>query len=397
MAEQTVTLGPGQSQVVSFQFMPPEARTYQVAVDGLSGSFQATTPASETLLLSGALSGQEIMPSIGSTFGFLYWQGSALYVHIDSAGSIDAPVNLGGDMLPRKMVFISESEFLVLSGVSIAVRHFVIQGGIAQLVGNIDHLGDANTRLFGAIKLSSGHIVVSWYQHLYGLGGDIRLYFAYRRDDGTWQIMNAVVHNASTVPSTRGTLCQHPADGSIWSFTLTDGNYNVHSVRLIEGADSLSIASVNSNFTTPADGLLSREGEIPCIVAIPDLSSGSILLAYQNNSFKIFVPVAGSSFVKGANIVVMNVDQNGGKTLRAILDAYIERVSIFALGFQSDGNIWIAGKAIDENNPTATQKFTLYTFPEAIPEALSSIDFGFLFLQNWFLYDKVDGIYRRVL
>jgi hypothetical protein len=42
MAAQTVTLAPGQSQVVSFTVTPSAEGTYQVAVDGLSGSFVCT-------------------------------------------------------------------------------------------------------------------------------------------------------------------------------------------------------------------------------------------------------------------------------------------------------------------------------------------------------------------
>lgn len=44
MAEQSVTLNPGESRVVSFEAIPHEARTYQVVVDGLTGSFAATAP-----------------------------------------------------------------------------------------------------------------------------------------------------------------------------------------------------------------------------------------------------------------------------------------------------------------------------------------------------------------
>ncbi len=44
MAEQSITLAPGESRLVSFEATPQGARTYQVAVNGLSGSFKATTP-----------------------------------------------------------------------------------------------------------------------------------------------------------------------------------------------------------------------------------------------------------------------------------------------------------------------------------------------------------------
>lgn len=41
MATQNVSLNPGESKVVSFQAVPTEARTYQVSVNGLTGSFRA--------------------------------------------------------------------------------------------------------------------------------------------------------------------------------------------------------------------------------------------------------------------------------------------------------------------------------------------------------------------
>ena len=44
MTEQVVTLSPGESKVVSFEAVPKEAKTYLVSVNGLTGSFRATTP-----------------------------------------------------------------------------------------------------------------------------------------------------------------------------------------------------------------------------------------------------------------------------------------------------------------------------------------------------------------
>lgn len=43
VAEQTVTLEPGESKTISFEVTPTVAKTYSVSVDGLSGSFVATT------------------------------------------------------------------------------------------------------------------------------------------------------------------------------------------------------------------------------------------------------------------------------------------------------------------------------------------------------------------
>ncbi|GAJ08858.1 unnamed protein product [marine sediment metagenome] len=42
MAEKIVSLEPGQSEAVSFEVTPAEAKTFHVSVDGLTGSFVAT-------------------------------------------------------------------------------------------------------------------------------------------------------------------------------------------------------------------------------------------------------------------------------------------------------------------------------------------------------------------
>jgi len=41
MAQKTITLNPGESKIVEFPFTPKEAKTYQVSVNGLTGSFRA--------------------------------------------------------------------------------------------------------------------------------------------------------------------------------------------------------------------------------------------------------------------------------------------------------------------------------------------------------------------
>lgn len=45
MAEQQITLTPGESKVVSFEIIPAEIRTYQVSLNGLTGSFVAALAA----------------------------------------------------------------------------------------------------------------------------------------------------------------------------------------------------------------------------------------------------------------------------------------------------------------------------------------------------------------
>ena len=57
MAEQIVELNPGESKLIPFEAIPNEARTYQVSVDGLTGSFVATriTPSAYLRTLQSSL------------------------------------------------------------------------------------------------------------------------------------------------------------------------------------------------------------------------------------------------------------------------------------------------------------------------------------------------------
>lgn len=51
MAEKTVTLQPGESQVIAFEAIPSKAKFYQVSVNGLSGSFRAIAPVPDVELI----------------------------------------------------------------------------------------------------------------------------------------------------------------------------------------------------------------------------------------------------------------------------------------------------------------------------------------------------------
>lgn len=74
MADQTVTLGPGESQEISFKVTPQVAKTYSVSVDGLSGSFTATSePVADIQLSNLVISptecvvGEEVLVSVTAT------------------------------------------------------------------------------------------------------------------------------------------------------------------------------------------------------------------------------------------------------------------------------------------------------------------------------------------
>jgi hypothetical protein len=66
VAQQSVTLNPGESKTVSFTVTPTVAKTYSVSVDGLSGSFKATTaPVADIKVENLVISPTEVM--VGAT------------------------------------------------------------------------------------------------------------------------------------------------------------------------------------------------------------------------------------------------------------------------------------------------------------------------------------------
>ena len=60
MAEQTVELQSGESKEVTFEATPHEAKTYQVSVDGLTGSFTALSRADLSGIITDSLDGSKI-------------------------------------------------------------------------------------------------------------------------------------------------------------------------------------------------------------------------------------------------------------------------------------------------------------------------------------------------
>jgi len=62
MAEQSVTLQPGESKTVAFDVTPTTAKSYSVSVDGLSGSFVATeVPVADIRVENLVVSPEEVM------------------------------------------------------------------------------------------------------------------------------------------------------------------------------------------------------------------------------------------------------------------------------------------------------------------------------------------------
>jgi len=72
IAEQTVTLQPGESKTVAFKVTPTTAKTYQVSVDGQSGSFKAIAPQYPIVFTGATISPISVLAGSG-------WWGTSYY------------------------------------------------------------------------------------------------------------------------------------------------------------------------------------------------------------------------------------------------------------------------------------------------------------------------------
>ena len=277
------------------------------------------------------------------------------YIHIEDGANIrDEQVALYEGYCQHyrmQVVMLEDDELISFWGIpTIKADHYKILPDRLQLLSR-QELGDSNTRFMDAVKLQSGKVLVSWHEYViyeYVIGEEmspVDIGFAYRRTDGTWETLPyARVENHSGIPNTQGVLCQHPADNSVWSFTSSDGNKWVHAIHLSDKKDEISVDWVDSRFTDKSDGDMTREGEFPFLVAIPDPIRNSILLAYQTCDYKFF---SIQPFVKGAKICIIEVSKTGGKELFFLHDKWTERLSSFALGLFPSGEFWMAYYPID--------------------------------------------------
>ena len=91
MAEKSVTLQPGESKLVSFEATPHEARSYQVSVDGLSGSFKTIEAIPKLVTFSVVVSN---IPSYAA--GSYQWYidyGGKMHGMVDPQGGVWTPIS----------------------------------------------------------------------------------------------------------------------------------------------------------------------------------------------------------------------------------------------------------------------------------------------------------------
>jgi len=91
MAEQSVTLQPGESKVVSFEATPHEAKVYHVSVNGLSGSFKAIEAIPELVTFSVSLT--NIPDYAAGAYQYFVAYGGQNWGMIDPQGGVWTPID----------------------------------------------------------------------------------------------------------------------------------------------------------------------------------------------------------------------------------------------------------------------------------------------------------------
>lgn len=248
-----------------------------------------------------------------------------------------------------KAILTSRSELWVAFGVPITINQYHIGVDGLSLLSTVG-FGDDATRLANFIRLSSGKLLVSWYQHVANLKDaegnlGINVGFAYRDTVGVWKAIPYTWLYPNTHP-THATVCQHP-DGSIWWFSASDGNHTIKVIHLIESVEDIVVDWVDYRFLSQDDGIdMEPEGELPWITSVADPNSNVIILAYQDMNREWF---SYDPFVKGANVAVVQCNSDGSRNLLFVLDRWLERTIQFNVGITPSNDIWLAYGMIDAN------------------------------------------------
>ena len=280
----------------------------------------------------------------------------------------------------NRTCWVDQSDFLVITGgyngsdPDMVVMRYHVGDGIITLVGAA-HFGDSNSRYLDMIKLDSGAIVMCWFQK--AAFTQTPMYFSYTTDGLSWHTVTSSV-TPGYLGQYKGALCQHPADGSVWFFGHGDSFHSMNGYRLVESAGTLSLDRADPAFiqgTGASNSELEPDPEYPCIVAIPDTASGTILLAYQRGADHVrwywdgmqwsLDPTGFVTYVLISKVAVVDVQADGTCALRTVVDQYVERTSPFGIGLLPDGRLWFVGLSCDQSRtPQRMQRLVALTLPD---------------------------------
>ncbi len=250
----------------------------------------------------------------------------------------------------------------------LGLKHYRLEGSplptSATLVAEYP-FGDAFSRIHGLLRLKSGALVATWYQHEDGAGTDeLVLGFGYRHPSGRIS-ENFPVHVPSGSSTGEGRYsksryasAQHPVSDDLWVFSKRDSSGQLQAVRLVESGDQLSVAQILPRFISRSvnenDG---PEGEWPDLLARAIAARDTIQLIYHRNDYRIWSGTSDSGigwFKKGARLGVAEISEDGSVDFATQpFPDFVERVTRFGMSSTDDAT-WVLYQRVDGTYPVTS-------------------------------------------
>jgi hypothetical protein len=345
--QKSITLSPGQSGQVDFTVIPSRPGTYNVSVDGLTGSFTAVPlptpiPAAFNGILypsRGVAAEYEdvlVIPYVSST------QPWTAYVHIESnegARELAIPNNPCGYLMNDAVATLTDRSTLYLAYITLTSKGLVVNkysiGDSLTLLSSVS-FGDADSRVGDLIRLSSGKLILGWYQY-HPVDGIKYVGFAHTDSSGNWHTLSNVPLVCSKVLGTRVIMCQHP-DGSIWLFSAHDSERLIKAIHLSESGETLVVDWVDQTFIHTDTPEMTPDGECPWLSAVASSSRNGIVLVYQCDKYH----VSGNATFILSKITYIKINSDGSKEYLFYLDQYVEDKTPFVIGINRSDSIYTA-------------------------------------------------------
>jgi hypothetical protein len=345
---ESITLNPGQSGQVDFAVTPSQPGIYNVRVDGLAGTFTAVPlPTPIPAAFKGILyPNRGVAAEYDDVLAFPYMSSTrpwTAYIHIESnegARDLAIPNNPSSYLMSGGAVILTDRNTLYLAYITVKSSGLVVNkysiGDGLTLLSSVS-FGNADSRLGDFIRLSSGKLVLGWYQQT-SAGGQKNIGFAYTDSYGNWHNLN-YVPLAANLNSAHATMCQHP-DGSIWWFSSHDSERAIRAIHLSESGETIAIDWKDDNFIRKSTVIAEMvpDGECPWLSAITSLSRNGIVLAYQCDKYH----VSGNATFILSKITCIKVNSDGSKEYLFYLDQYVEDKTPFVIGIDKSDNIYTA-------------------------------------------------------
>jgi chitodextrinase len=238
-------------------------------------------------------------------------------------------------------VLTSMNELWIFSGCGpVTARQFQLTGSplpTSAVLVSSQNFGDSDSSAEGFIKLASGGLAGIWSQ---GIRPGEGLGFAYRSPSGDW---STIFQGGLITVSSVQTIAQHPVDGSIWAFSIADGNHRIIAVHLSESDSGLSVDWADMEYIAhPRDGINGPDGELPKgLFAIPDASRNAILLVYNSQPHEL---LSTSPLITASHITIAKISTDATKSFIHFPTNVerVERIGIVAL----PDKIWLLYRPI---------------------------------------------------